>query len=186
MFKKRKKLHMPNVNVEWKEMKSNYATSLFAFGGVVCHYTKVMDENDKYKLKSSKRSKYVHDVTWMYGYRVRKGLERYGDAAFFDDKCQLTGMYVSHFYKTLDINEKESVEHKRNESDGKPDVDVNANGNGVDSDVNDLKYAKYMWLTSALASVTIKYHAFRSHVMESHALLQQLIQNPLDHWLTRF
>ena len=199
MMKKyvRKKLHMPNVNVEWKEMKSNHAMSLFAFGGVVCHYTKVMDENDiNINSKAPKGSKYVHDVTWMYGYRVRKGLERYGGAAFFDDKCKLTGIYVSHLDKTFDarsdtsidiLYNDESKESVDSESDGKPDADVNANGNGADSDGNDLKYAKYVWLTSALASVTIKDHAFRSHLMESRALVQQLIQNlPLDHWLTRF
>ena len=69
------------------------------------------------RLKSN-----AHDVTWMHESRVRKGSERYGGAAFFDDKCQSTGIYASHLDKMFDVR---------------------------DGMMHHVKYAKYVWFTSA-------------------------------------
>lgn len=146
---------MPKTNVEWTSLKSDDDISKFAFGGIICNYTKLITNENKDNLTPN-NAKYMCDGRFLSQFQVRRPLEKYGACAYFDENFSLISIYVSHL---------ESM---------------------IYSGSQRMKYAKYVWITTLVACITIKDHALDTHMLEANALVRNVYKHlPCDHWLRR-
>ena len=77
--------------VAWDEMTSDFAITRWAFAGLGAHrLVRVPDSTN------TSASYFVSDWTWLAGLEVRPGFERYGAAAYFNARGELTSITWSH------------------------------------------------------------------------------------------
>mmetsp|Transcript_67055 Transcript_67055/g.106621 ORF Transcript_67055/g.106621 Transcript_67055/m.106621 type:complete len:558 (+) Transcript_67055:26-1699(+) len=153
------------VGVRDHRLWTDEGTSLYAFGGASSQYTRKIETDEKdWKVAelADENPVYVHDVTGFGAYEVREPFERYGAAAYFNDKFEVVGIYLCEFEKVFTpkctSNTKLEWEH-----------------------------AKWAWRTTAITTVTFYDHLLKCHMIEAQTLVVATRENlPFDHPMRRF
>jgi hypothetical protein len=118
---------IPRENVRWDELQSDAAQSRFAFAGLAAlHLTTVSAKNDA--------ARFVVDMTWMHELPVRRGYERYGAAAYFDEQRRIIRIRWSH------------------------------GGKDVQPGDRDWEHAKFAWRSSVFVGITVADHLWGLHL----------------------
>jgi hypothetical protein len=173
--------NFPPVNTNYSNYKSvSQLVSELAFCGMCSLHTQKLESLPATSLArqkcKSKKAVYVNDNTVLGSYRVRRGYQRYGAAAYFDRDFHLIGVYTCCDGKYYDRPSKlaEVV-------DGMDEVDFEF------QEFDEWRHAMWAWRVSALALVTVADHLVNVHMIAANALASTSRTNlPIDHPLRAF
>eukprot|EP00484_Ammonia_sp_Unknown_P003353 CAMPEP_0197075156 /NCGR_PEP_ID=MMETSP1384-20130603/211469_1 /TAXON_ID=29189 /ORGANISM="Ammonia sp." /LENGTH=843 /DNA_ID=CAMNT_0042513999 /DNA_START=71 /DNA_END=2600 /DNA_ORIENTATION=+ len=133
---------------------SDYWLTLMAFTGFAAHRTQPLEPSDEHH-----GCYYVSDVSFLYAYGVRKGYDKYGAIAYFDEKYCITKIFVSHTGKTYT-----------------PNSYVKAEWN----------HAKWVWKVSVTVAVFLVDMMCHCRFREASGLIQAMQKTlPADHPIRR-
>ncbi|HWZ89637.1 MAG TPA: lipoxygenase family protein [Polyangiaceae bacterium] len=79
----------PLPSVVWHDKTSDHAIELVALSGLGAHRLEPLERDPD-------GAAHVVDLSWMHGFPVRAGLQRYGAAAYFSDSGKLLRIYTAH------------------------------------------------------------------------------------------
>jgi hypothetical protein len=141
---------LPAPAVRWTDVTSDRALSLLAFQGLGAHRIEPLDGDVD-------GAAYAVDLTWMYAFPVRSGLEPYGACAYFAADRTLARVYTAHDDRT----------HRPGDADWED--------------------AKWRWRSALFAGVTVADHLGTTHYLASNLLVTVTREHlPADHPLRRF
>lgn len=175
--------NFPPVNTDYRKYKSvSKMMSQLAFAGLCCLRTQKLDSLPKNgmirNICKDTRAVYVNDNTALGNYRVRRGYQRYGAAAYFDADCHLIGVYSCCDGKYHSCPDKLLATAKR---DDHPDVDPEH------EDYDEWRHAMWAWRVSALALVTVSDHLVSVHMIAGNSLVKASRSYlPMNHPLRAF
>eukprot|EP01084_Bolivina_argentea_P316589 548816_1 len=153
-------IEMPPKNVIWDDLTTDKSMSLFAFASMGSHKTvniQIQNEQKEEKQQYSipENAVYKSDFTLLSNYMVRDDLNVYGAVAFFDDKYDIISIYVSYLNQSVTKNDSNPILWR---------------------------HAKYVYVTSVVAFITLADHATYCHLIESNALVINTRQElPMSH-----
>ena len=167
--------NFPPVNVDFSSCKAvEDMVSQMAFAGICCLHTRTVKSFPRDSLISKNKrdgAVYVNDNTYLGSFRVRRGYQRYGAAAYFDSECNLLGIYTC--------------------CDGTYQSKPASGGGDKDNLEKDYyskwRHAMWVWRVSAMALVTVADHLANVHMMQANALVFSTRDNlPIRHPLRAF
>ena len=131
---------------------------------------------------------YISDFTFLQKYQVREGFMKYGAAAYFNDKCEITSIYVSHFNELY-------YPPKQNNSQNRYKAKFGICGGGnngddsnkkLEQEIKQWEIAKEVWKMSLFVTICIRDNICWNHLMESNVLLTNLREIlPSSHCIRR-
>jgi hypothetical protein len=175
--------NFPPVNTNYESYKEiDQMMSQLAFAGLSCLHTQKLDSVPKESLVrrvcTDSRAVYVNDTTDLGNYRVRRGYQRYGAAAYFDAAFHLIGVYSCcdrKYHKCPDKLER-LLQRAAKE-------DINPEDNEYDA----WRHAMWAWRVSGLAMVTVSDHLVNVHMVAANAMVRaSRTYLPIDHPLRAF
>ena len=180
--------NFPPVNIDYNINCSSSLTDMcklvsrLAFSSICCLHTQTLsslpESNVARQVCQDERAIYVNDNTALGSFRVRRGYERYGAAAYFDKNFKLVGVYCccdNKYHKFLD--EWVDMQHLSSSDDSHLDL----------PECSDLCHAMWVWRVSALAQVTVQDHLVNLHMIASNSLVSaSRLHLPIDHPLRSF
>jgi hypothetical protein len=175
--------NFPPVNTDYTGAKSmSRLVSEIAFAGICCLRTQTVDSLPPSAVARRKcedsGAVYVNDNTDLGKYRVRRGYEKYGAAAYFDAQFNLIGIYTCSSKKYLSCPERLMALHAQDNA-----VDLNLE----DSEFSEWRHAMWTWRVSALAQVTVADHLVNVHMIAANSLVSASRTNlPIDHPVRAF
>ena len=178
------KVNLPKRNIDWLKyggVQSDYAMSLWAFGGNASNLIQVIDKTSEtrvFEYSIPENAVFKHDMTYMGNYQTRKGIHVHGACAFFDINYNIISIYVSHLHKMVyRVESDDSKDDSKDNEDRKGDDEI-------DEVLQEWKFAKWVWLSATVLGVTIVDHALISHIVEANAFVTSARENlPLNHRL---
>lgn len=168
--------NFPPVNVRYTESCTNMATlvSNLAFSGLCCLRTKRVDSYPETSVvrKESNGAVYVNDNTPLGAYRVRRGYQRYGAAAYFDEDCHLVGIYTCCDSAYFERPENLVVPLELGSADDKLD----------EPKYDKWRHAMWAWRVSALTMATVSDHLVNVHMVDANSLVSASRKHlPISH-----
>jgi hypothetical protein len=140
---------LPVPAVRWTDVTSDHAMALLAFQGLASHRLEPLDADPG-------GAAYSVDLSWMYAFPVRPGLEPYGACAYFAADRTLLRIYTAHDDRT----------HYPSDSSWEE--------------------AKWRWRCTLFAAVTVTDHLAATHFLASNVLVTVTREQlPEDHPLRR-
>lgn len=171
----------PNTNYSSVQDVAELVSQL-AFSGLCCLHTQKLESLPKDSLAYQKcqdriRTVYVNDTCDLGTYRVRRGYQRYGAAAYFDAEYNLIGVYTccdGEYHKCP----FKLVAVMKGE---KPDE------NFEKDEYDKWRHAMWAWRVSALALVTVSDHLVNVHMVAANSLVSASRTHlPINHPLRAF
>jgi hypothetical protein len=175
--------NFPPVNIDYTVYKSvDNMVSHLAFAGMCSLHTHKSDRFPKESLICRNLpvgAVYVNDVTGLGAYRVRRGYQRYGAAAYFDAEFKLLGVYTCHDGKL----------HLRPNRIAAPIAHEGSCDFFLEQQEcsSDWRHAMWAWRVSALALVTVADHLVNVHMIHANSLVSASRRHlPTKHSLRAF
>lgn len=164
--------NFPPVNVDYTKSLTNMAklTSDLAFSGLCCLRTSRFDGlfcDGTHSVTSSStgcmfsrsphpnQTAYVNDNTVLGAYRVRRGYQRYGAAAYFDENGDLTGIYTCCDNRYIAKPNWKTCDDRCLDND----------------EYAEWRHAMWVWRVSALAIATVADHLANVHMVDANTLV---------------
>ncbi len=160
-------------NSNFPPVNTNYSSFLWlspkvsqlAFGGLCCLHTRKVTSLPKSSVArekcQDKSAVYVNDNTSLGSYRVRRGYQRYGAAAFFDRNFHLIGVYTCCDGEYHERPAKLAAVIEEHIMDQTLENEEFA----------EWRHAMWAWRVSALALVTVADHLVNVHMIAANALV---------------
>jgi hypothetical protein len=178
--------NFPPINTDYAcAVSVSNLVSELAFSGICCLHTQTIESLPSSSIVRTmckdKNATYVNDNTALGSYRVRRGYERYGAAAYFDAKFNLIGVYTCS-----------SGQYHSCPSSLMAWLDQDIPGNGNEPDLESIEFSEYRhamwaWRVSGLALVTVADHLVNVHMIAANALVKASRTNlPIHHPLRSF
>jgi hypothetical protein len=174
--------NFPPVNTNYSSYKSvSKMVSHLAFAGMCSLHTEKIASLPETSLARKKcqstKAVYVNDNTVLGSYRVRRGYQRYGAAAYFDRDFHLIGVYTccdGRYY-----HRPSRLAYVAEEAG----IDLNFEVEEFD----EWRHALWVWRVSALALVTVADHLVNVHMIAANAMVStSRTYLPIDHPLRAF
>lgn len=139
----------------WEDVTSDAAMSRLAFAGLgalrLVAYQPA--DGDPEEMRSAK---WVSNMSYMYAYEVREGLERYGATAWFDAEQRLMGIYWCHGQKLVKPGEA------------------------------DWEHAKWAWRCTLMVGTTVTDHLVGVHwLVGNYVVTAARTRLGVDHYLRK-
>ncbi|KAG7344774.1 hypothetical protein IV203_032305 [Nitzschia inconspicua] len=183
--------NFPPVNTDYTGAVSvSNLVSQMAVSGIGCLHTQTFDSlpsSSAVRLMCKDDSVvYVNDNTALGAYRVRRGYDRYGAAAYFDRSFQLVGIYTCSSGEYLRCPSSLMALQARNKTNNDDfEIDLET------EDLSQWRHAMWIWRVSTLALVTVADHLVNVHMIAANSLvtasrLHLSISHPLRSFLKIF
>ncbi|KAG7370111.1 hypothetical protein IV203_027857 [Nitzschia inconspicua] len=183
--------NFPPVNTDYTGAVSiSNLVSQMAVSGIGCLHTQSFDSlssSSVVRLMCKDDSVvYVNDNTALGAYRVRRGYDRYGAAAYFDRSFQLVGIYTCSSGEYLRCPSSLMALLARNKTNSDEfEIDLET------EELSQWRHAMWIWRVSTLALVTVADHLVNVHMIAANSLvtasrLHLSISHPLRSFLKMF
>jgi hypothetical protein len=175
--------NFPPVNTDYTGAISvSKMVAEIAFSGIGCLHTQTFDSlppsSVVREMCKNDNVAYVNDNTALGAFRVRRGYERYGAAAYFDAQFRLVGIYThsSKRYYPCPGSLFSLLSQNNGTDDDNVEMDLET------PELSEFRHAMWVWRVSTLALVTVADHLVNVHMIAANSLVTaSRIHLPIDH-----